>query len=232
VTQRASQVSRSSGVRGGRPTFVQDKPKAKVPQSAVVQQRSSGAGRWATATLALVLAAVFLLPPAGAAAWSAAQRPTYAVEVDLLYEASDRSTVDSIERELATNRVLLLRRALIGEAAESVGRDPQQLREDVSVEVVEASSVLRLRVLDPDAQRARAAAQYLVDRHLASAGELPALSDFGRLRVVAAPSVLEEPVAPQPLRAAAAGALLGLVLALALLLLFRFRHGWSRPSGS
>lgn len=209
------------------PSMGRSSPRVPAPQTS-----PPVAGRFIQAILMAVFAALLLLPPVGAAAWSAALRSTYAVEVDLLHVASDGSTVDSIERELATNRVLLLRRPLIDEAADSVGRDPEQLRDNVSVEVVEASSVLRLRVLDHDPQRARAAAQQLVDRYLGSVGELRAWSHFGRLRILAAPSVLKEPVAPQPLRAAAAGALLGLVLAFAPLLVLRFRRRRSRPPGS
>jgi hypothetical protein len=76
--------------------------------------------------------------------------------------------------------------------------------------------------------------QYLADHYLESAGQpppappapeapeapdAPAAPDIGTLRVLGEPWVLDEPVAPEPLRAAAAGFLLGSVLVVVLLLL-------------
>jgi capsular polysaccharide biosynthesis protein len=132
--------------------------------------------------------------------------------VDLLHEPSDTSASDTIDRQLATHQVLLLRRSLLDDAAESVGRDPEELTEDVSVEIVEGSSVLRLQVVDPDRDRAERTAAVVADRYVGIADLLAPTSNIGRVQVVSAPTLLDEPVGPQPLRAAAAGALLGLVL--------------------
>ncbi len=182
----------------------------------------------------VLCAAVLLLPTAGAAVLSAAQPPTWAAGVDLLHEAADPSSAEGVQREMTTQQVLLLRRPLIEEAAAAVGRDPESLLDDVSVETVEDSAVLHLQVRDRDGERARETVQYLADHYLESAGQpppappapeapeapdAPAAPDIGTLRVLGEPWVLDEPVAPEPLRAAAAGFLLGSVLVVVLLLL-------------
>ncbi len=187
-------------------------------------------GRRTALLLGLLIGALLILPPAGAAAWSYTQPASYASQVDLLHEPSDTSASDSIDRQLATHQVLLLRPSLLDDAAESVGRDPEQLTENVSVEIVEGSSLLRLQVVDPDRDRAERTAAVVADRYVGIADLLAPTSNIGRVRLVSPPTVLDEPVGPQPLRAAAAGALLGLVLVLAFLALLRLRYKASKHS--
>jgi len=164
---------------------------------------------------------------------SAVQPPTWAAEVELLHEAADPSTAEGVQREMATQQVLLLRRPLVEDAAAAVGRDPESLLDDVSVEIVEDSAVLQLQVRDRDEERALETVQYLADHYLESAGQppgaaeapdAPAAPDIGTLRVLGEPWVLDEPVAPEPLRAAAAGFLLGSVLVAVLLVLARLQR--------
>ena len=179
---------------------------------------------WATLALGALVALLFLAPAAGALAWSIRQPPTYAAEVELLHSPSDASTVDLVDRQLATHEVLILRRQLIEEVADDVGRDAAALLDDLSVEVVEGSSVLRLRVVDTDPQRAEEAADAIASEYSRSTSLLDASSGIGTVTVLAPPDLLDDPVGPQPFRAAAGGALVGLVLAVALLALLRRRH--------
>jgi len=181
--------------------------------------------------LGVVIAALILLPAVGAAVWSSRQPSTYAAEVDLLHQPSDTSATDTIDRQLATHQVLLLRRDLLDDVAESVGRDPDELADDVGVEIVEGSSVLRIRVVDENRDRARRAATTLADRYAAIAGRLAPTSNIGRVELVDSATVLGEPVGPEPLRAAAAGGLAGLVLVLAFLALLRLRDRPGGPAG-
>jgi len=212
-------------------------PAATLGATAAVQRpkgpnRSRGAGddRRTKDLLGILLVALLVLPAVGAALWSNLQPPTYAAEVDLLHAPSDTSSSDSIERQLATHEVLLLRRSLLDAAAQSVGRDPDELAENVGVEIVEGSSVLRLQVVDEDSERAERTATFLADQYVSVAEELAPSSNIGPVRIISAPTVLDEPVGPQPLRAAAAGALLGLVLVLVFVATLRLRHKRSRHS--
>ncbi|WP_208091980.1 hypothetical protein [Candidatus Blastococcus massiliensis] len=179
--------------------------------------------------LGLLVVALLVIPSAGAAAWSYYQQPTtYAVEVDLLHEPGDATSAEDVDRQLATHQVLMLGRPLVEDAASSVGRDAQALARDASVRIVDASSVLRLRVVDRDADRARRTADFLADRYVSISSGLASESDIGRVSTVIPPAVLDDPVGPQPVRAAAAGLLVGLVLTVALMALLRFRGSGNR----
>lgn len=301
MSQLVTTPGPTSGNRDVRPRAPEARDQTQPPHPG--ETTSPRTGRLSTARLAAVLAALLLLLPVAAALLSAAQPPTYAAQVDVLYRGSE-TTGSSIERELATQQVVLQSRSLIDEAAATAGREPKDLVDDVSVEVVEESNVLRLLVEDHDPERAQEIAQSLVDQYIAAVREqaaasttsaqertllqgqidertarleaiaarvaeiveLPAPSaaleteqrnldaeaqvirqrlvelqaqlldadvralreGVGRAQVLAAPAVLDEPVGPQPLRAAAAGALTGLVLVVALLALLRLRHERSR----
>lgn len=267
---------------------------------------SAGGGRRSRAKLVAAVAALLVVPPLAAGLLSTAQSPIYAAEADVLYQGGDSTDAQSIERELATQQVLLQSRPLIQQAAEVADRSPENVADAVSVEVLEQSSVLRVHVEDADPDVAEQIATSLVEEYIAAVqaqttssataaeerqllqeqvdglnvrldevttrigelveipvpsaaaqlelrsleseaetirGRLTALqaqileTDLrglqegrGGAQVFAAATVLDEPVAPQPLRAAAAGALLGIALALALLALLRYRHERSRSA--
>ena len=185
--------------------------------------------KFSSRVLLAVLAATLLALPAVVAGMVAAAQPDrFAAEVELLHQPEDNSTSESVDREMATHQVLLQQRPLLGETADAVGRSPKDLADSLTVEIVDDSSVLRLEIEDAEPERAREALNALVERYLESADRLAAGSDIGQLRVLAPPSVLDEPVGPDALRAAAAGLLLGMVLVVALLALLRSRHGRSK----
>jgi uncharacterized protein involved in exopolysaccharide biosynthesis len=174
---------------------------------------------------------VLLAAPAAVAALLNAQQPSeYAAVVEVIHQPEENSTVEGVDREMATHSVLLQRRTLLQEVAPSAGRSTDDLADDLSVEIVDGSSVLRVQLVDTDPDRAQSTLEDLVDRYLASADRLAETSDIGRLRVLAPPGVLDEPVGPQPARAAAAGLLLGIFLAGVLLALLRLRRGRGRTT--
>jgi capsular polysaccharide biosynthesis protein len=120
--------------------------------------------------------------------------------------------------------VMLLRPSLIEDAATFAGRDPAGLAGSMTVEVVEDSSVLRIRVEDQDRDRARRTAAFVGERYVGIADQFAPASNVGRVGIVSPPAVLDEPTGPQPLRAAAAGLLVGVVLVVVFLALPRVRH--------
>jgi hypothetical protein len=286
-------------------TAVENAPDPAASQDALVADRPAagpeerprpGHVRLSGRPLAGVLAALLLVSPVGAGVISSLQAPVYAAEADVLYVSSDVTDSQGTERELATQQLLLQSRPMIEAAAESSRRPAADLADSVSVDVLDQSNVLRLRVEDPDRQRAVEAAASLVDQYVDAVSEQAAASSTaaeerellqaevetlttrlgeilaapsgdpadqearekermsigqrltelqeqildaglravqersGRAQVFAAPSVLDEPVAPQPLRAAAGGALLGLLLATGLWTLLRHRHDRGRPA--
>ncbi|HEY4605536.1 MAG TPA: hypothetical protein VIH08_14505 [Blastococcus sp.] len=240
-----------------------------------------------------------LVPTVVAAVVSAQQPPTYAAEAEILYRGGQTTTSDTIERELETQRVLMVNRTAIDSAARAVGHDPESVSKRVDTKVVEGSNVLRLRAEDRSRRVARVLVESLVARYtavvqqsatnrldaqrqavdaqiaganarLAQIGdrvrqitgvglqqppplqaELRALeSEADTLRqqvvdlqeqslqwnvanpdagmataeVLAGPTILDKPVGPQPLRAAAGGALVGLLLAFGLVTFSRRRR--------
>lgn len=191
---------------------------------------SGGGARRTRVLLGLLLVALLVVPAVGTAVWSAAQPSTYAAEVDLLHAPSDTSATDTIDRQLATQRVLLLRRDGLDDAAATVGRDADELADNTGVEIVEGSSLLRIRVVDEDRDRAERAAALVAGQHVRVVDRLAPASNIGRVEAVAPSTGRVEKVGPQPLRAAAAGALLGLVLLLAFVALLRLRGRPSRHS--
>jgi uncharacterized protein involved in exopolysaccharide biosynthesis len=182
------------------------------------------------ALLALALVVLLAAPAAVAALLNAQQPSEYAAVVEVIHQPEENSTVEGVDREMATHSVLLQRRTLLQEVAPSAGRSTDDLADDLSVEIVDGSSVLRVQLVDTDPDRAQSTLEDLVDRYLASADRLAETSDIGRLRVLAPPGVLDEPVGPQPARAAAAGLLLGIFLAGVLLALLRLRRGRGRTT--
>lgn len=252
----------------------------------------------------VVLSVLLVLLPAGLAAGiSAQQPPTYAAVADILYEGDVSGSSESIERQLATQQVLLTNRSAIDAAAEQGGRSPEDLLDAVSVEIVEGSNVLRVRVEHGNRTGAVDLAQSLVDRYVAvvaervsarreqqskvvdqqisglterlvaiaaRVGAIAAIADppptlvaeqrgleeeakvlrqqvadlqekvlasdvedlqagVGRAEVLSPPTALDQPVAPQPTRAGAGGALVGLALAFALLTSTRQRRARFGP---
>jgi uncharacterized protein involved in exopolysaccharide biosynthesis len=173
--------------------------------------------------LVLVCLALVLLPPALAAAWSFTRPTSYAAQADLVLASSADRSADTMIRDLATHEVLVTREPLVDDVARSVQRDLEDLRRNLTVEVVEQSNVLRLQVVDGDPDRAQRAAQNLALQYTAAQEQLAGTSDMAQVRMVGAATVLDKPVAPKPLRAAAAGALLGLLLLAGLLALLRLR---------
>ena len=225
MSRRPTSPPPKTKLSGSRPSIAADatKPSLQPPVKPPAEPTRRGSV-WAAVALWALVALLFLAPAAGALAWSVRQPATYAAEVELLHSPSDASTVDLVDRQLATHEVLLLDRALLDDAADDVGRDPEVLRDNVTAEIVEGSSVLRLVVVDTDPQRAVDAAGFISSEYASSTGALDASSAIGTVEVLAEPDLLDDPVGPQPIRAVAAGALVGLVLGVALLALLRLRR--------
>jgi uncharacterized protein involved in exopolysaccharide biosynthesis len=179
------------------------------------------------ARLAVVCLALLLVPPAVAVAWSLTRPASYVAQVDLILLPSAGSSADAINRDLATHQVLVTRQPVVDGVARTVRRDPDDLRRHLSAEAVAQSNVLRLEVVDGDPDRAQRTAQYLALRYATAANQIAGTSDMARLRLVGAATILDQPVGPKPLQAAAAGTLLGLVLLAGLFALLRLR-----PKGS
>ena len=264
----------------------------------VTARKRRGRGRRALLAAVIVL---LIVGPAAVAGWiSARSEPTYAARAEVLFEDPAITDAQTMERAMTTQQLLLQSRQLVDAAATAVRRDRQELSEDLTVEVVEQSDLLRVTVEDTDDERALAATTALVQAYVDAAAALATanstaaqergilqpqvdglatrlneiqarLAQLVRIaipsaaqaqeartlegeaqiirqrlvdlqaqlldvdlravqeatppaRVATPPYVLDDPVGPQPLRAAAAGLLLGVLLATGLVLLVRWRR--------
>jgi uncharacterized protein involved in exopolysaccharide biosynthesis len=125
---------------------------------------------------------------------------------------------------MVTQTMIIKSNSVLGPVATKAGMPLNRLRDGVSAEIVGRSNVLRLTVGDHDRARAVVLVQLISTEYLrtsdASASADTASPTGDRTHpitpsVLTAASPLGHPLQPQPLRALAAGALLGLLAAAA-----------------
>ena len=231
-----------------------------------------------------------LVPAILAALISATGRDIYGAQVEVLYEAAPAATSPAqIDREFATQEVIVRSRSVLSPVAQKARMSVEDLEDAIDVDVVPGTQVLQIVVADPDAARAEELAQAVAETYIglaitqatrqgartskgdeerlaalttelsdleaeaaraASRGQvqretqfrtdaadvlrqigalrdrlnlLPGSSLKGTPRVFVAAHILPDPLAPQPLRAAAAGAVLGALVATGTVLWLRRR---------
>lgn len=118
----------------------------------------------------LALAATIILLAAGLALAGALMWPkTYAARGEVLYPITQEQPTGSALREdrsLTTQLVLLRGRAVLGPVAADQGRSVEDLREHVTVTVLDSSEIIQVEVTDRAQQRALQTAQAVVNGYL------------------------------------------------------------------
>jgi capsular polysaccharide biosynthesis protein len=120
---------------------------------------------------------------------------------------------DTAERFIGTELAVAESRAVLAPVAEKFGVLVRDMERRLSAEPIRNSSIVRLQYEDPDPARALEITIAVTERYLSVLQELASQEDI-RLRVLTPPFLLEEPVSPEPLRAAAVGAVVGMALAI------------------
>lgn len=167
----------------------------------------------------LLLASIILA--AGAAAMAASRMDTvYAAEADILFNLGDRP--DVLEKYLATQAVVARSRAVLDPVARNSGESIAMLEHNLTVEFPKGGAVMRLQYADKDADKAHDVLKTVVDGYVALLGRSQFL-DAGA-EVLVPVFVLEEPIWPKPLQAAALGGAVGLALAIGGLALVQYRR--------
>jgi uncharacterized protein involved in exopolysaccharide biosynthesis len=182
---------------------------ALTPSDGGYRAAASRGGWLSNRRLLVVAVALVVVNAVLAGMYSASGPAVYAAQADLIYNRSGTSPAQDIERELATQQVLLASRSHISEAAEAVGLEPGELSKRVEVEVVEDSRVLRLRVQHEEPERALRAAQDLVEAYQATVAEQSSAvdtSDEERRLLQERIAALEERLGPVQRRRAEIGA--------------------------
>jgi uncharacterized protein involved in exopolysaccharide biosynthesis len=117
----------------------------------------------------LVLLCLLIVAGAAVAAYLHSERrqEIFGGRAEILYEGGEVSLASEAERQIATQRALLMSASTLGPIAERFGLAPDDLDEHVSVESVDDSNVLRLTVDDADPERAVAVTQAVAERYIA-----------------------------------------------------------------
>ena len=120
-------------------------------------------------SILLVLLCVLIVAGAAVAAYLYADRrqEIFGGRAEILYEGGEVSLTSEAERQIATQRALLMSASTLGPIAERFGLAADDLDEHVSVESVDDSNVLRLTVDDADPELAVAVAQAVAESYVA-----------------------------------------------------------------
>jgi len=121
---------------------------------------------------------------------------------------------DTSERILGTQLAVAESRAVLAPVAEKLAVPVSDLERRLSAELIRNSSIVRLQYEDPNPSRALDITIAITERYVSVLQGLLSLQGDIRLQVLTAPFLLEEPVSPKPLRAAAVGGVVGMALAM------------------
>jgi capsular polysaccharide biosynthesis protein len=196
------------------------------------ERRRDGTGRsrrparpGVLALLALVVIAAFA---GGAIGFSLRQPTVYGAEAEFLLTPRPELSDTAVDRAMVTQVMIVESPTVLQPVATRTGESLTRLGDKVEVEIVGRSNILRITVADRDQARALTQVQLVAAGYAAAAGD-PATAPI-RATVLTPARALDQPLQPQPMRALAAGTLLG-VLAAGLLVLAVWRP-WRlvRPS--
>lgn len=200
------------------PPAVGEKDRLATPAPAEVEAAQTRRRHW----LALLAVLVVVVFAAAAGGWSLT-RPTVAgARVDFILEPGPDLSDAAVEREIATQLLIAHSPSVLEPVATSVDRPLAAVTDAVSVGMVGGSNVLRITVADLDKTTAVSLATTVAREYQRAIGRIPAVGDQPRpmqVIVLTPAELMSEPLAPRPLRALAAGGLVGLFVAAGLLLL-------------
>lgn len=104
---------------------------------------------------------------------SVIQAPVYGAETDVLYRVADGSG-GRAERDLATQQVILQGRSVLEGLAADAGMAVEDLEDQVSVDILGQSDVLRITVAHAEASQALELARAISERYVQTVTDAPA----------------------------------------------------------
>jgi hypothetical protein len=177
---------------------------------------------------------------AGASVGYSLLQPTvHGAQAEFILTPRPELSDTSVDRAMVTQTMIIESDSVLGPVATKAGIRLNGLRVGVSAAIVGRSNVLRLTVGDRDQAEAVRLVELISAEYLrasgASASATTASPTGDRTRpitpsVLTAPSPLDRPLQPQPLRALAAGILLGLLAAAAAVTVMVRPRSPTRPS--
>jgi hypothetical protein len=187
-------------------------PAAAVPEATVPGRRTTGVGR-----ILLSLALLFLLPVvlAATAGYFAA---TYLEEVragrsEIMFHLPDLAG-DAAGRFLATQPVVVRSYPVVEPVARAEAMPVNDILGNLDVTMVQSSALMRIEYQDTDSERILRVLEAVTVGYLGLLRDI-AMIEGASHRILSAPYLLEEPVGPKPIQAAAIAAVVGLAVAFA-----------------
>jgi capsular polysaccharide biosynthesis protein len=166
---------------------------------------------------AMLVFAPVLVAALGAYIVSALSANVYAARSEIVFSLREMGW-DLAERFLATQLVIAESRSTLGPVAEQFSIPIGNLENDFHADFVKSSGVMRLEYRHSDGAMAQNVVRAITDRYLVALREIEQV-EGGSHRLLTPASVMEDPIAPKPLRTAVIGALAGLAVAAAAIVL-------------
>ena len=181
------------------------------------------ATRWRTQSVAWSYAVSAYLAPvvvASCAAFFGAHLlpPIYAAQAELVLQLP--AGPDIPEQYKATQHVIAISRRVLAPVAASLRVPIEEIARNFSVDYPKDGGVMRLRYSSPDSGAVVDTLNLILDQYLAMADGLEQVSGASHA-LIEPPFLLEQPISPQPLQAAAIGAVIGLAFSVSA---FAFKH--------
>lgn len=108
-----------------------------------------------------------LIPAVGAAVFSSTREKIYGAVVEIVYDAAPAATSPAqIDREFATQEVIVRSRTVLGPVAQKNRISIEELEEAVDVDVIPGTQVLRVIVADRDAAQASELSQAIAETYI------------------------------------------------------------------
>jgi capsular polysaccharide biosynthesis protein len=198
------------------PVYRDEESVPAQPAAAPISEVSSRPGRWSVPkmiALTLVIVAVFT---GAAIGYSLLQPTVYGAEAAIMLTPRPELSDLSVDRALLTQSIVIKSPSVLQPVSSRTGIPVSRLERSVSANVVGRSTVLRVIVTDRSRTRAVTVAELVSVQY--SQAALPATPDNPapvRPTIVTPAHLLSHPVQPQPWRAAAGGALVGLLVSVA-----------------
>jgi hypothetical protein len=142
---------------------------------------------------------------------SAAMPPVYAARSEIVLESLQG--VEVPEQYRATQSVMTTGRSVLQPVSVTTGIAIEQLEDNLTVEFPKGSTLMRFQYADLDPTIALSTIGAVLDQYLAVVSQSDSYGLIAH-RLLLPPFLLEQPIRPRPLRAAAIGAAVGLALGL------------------
>ena len=206
-TDEREPVQRRDGITPAEPAPARPKDKEEKPPGGGAATRLP-ARPGLLVLLALFVVAVFA---GGALAVNLFQPTVYGAEAEFLLTPRLELSDTAADRAMVTQVMIVESPAVLQPVASRTGLSIAQLQDKIDVEIVGRSNILRITAADRDRADALNLVELVAAQYAASAPNSETAPIRATVLTPARP--LDEPLQPQPMRALAAGTLLGLLAA-------------------